>query len=54
MSVEPALVEKLSTNSIVKVACANNSTFAITEGGSLYSWGSCKEGVLGLGEVTNN
>ena len=37
-----------------KVVCSKNSTFALMESGELFSWGSSKEGVLGLGEGVDN
>ena len=37
-----------------KVVCSKNSTFALMESGELFSWGSSKEGVLGLGEGVEN
>jgi alpha-tubulin suppressor-like RCC1 family protein len=48
-AVEPQIVEALSNYTIVKVACSKSSTFALTETGELFAWGSNKEGVLGLG-----
>lgn len=32
-----------------QLTCAKNSSIALTEGGILYSWGSNKDGLLGLG-----
>ena len=50
MSVEPTFIEALANFSVSKIACTKNSTFAMTENGDLFSWGSCKEGILGLGK----
>jgi alpha-tubulin suppressor-like RCC1 family protein len=45
MAVEAVMVDGLS--SITQVACSKNSTFALSNNGTLYSWGSNKDGVLG-------
>ena len=39
------------TKCVKQVACAKNSTFAITQSGELYSWGSNKDGILGTGLI---
>lgn len=45
MAVEAVIVEGISA--ITQVACSKNSTFALSNNGTLYSWGSNKDGVLG-------
>ncbi len=53
----PELVEALSMYKAQKVCCSRNTTFALVESSSinnqatqvLFSWGSNKEGVLGIG-----
>jgi alpha-tubulin suppressor-like RCC1 family protein len=45
------LVEGLSK--VSKIECSKNSSFAIL-GGSLYSWGSNKHGILGQTSNTKN
>jgi len=46
------LVEGLSK--VSKIECSKNSSFALVNGGSsLYSWGSNKHGILGLGSCAS-
>ena len=51
MVTEPTLVDSIQHITISKIVCSKNSTLALTEGGSLYSWGSSKDGVLGIGST---
>eukprot|EP00347_Sterkiella_histriomuscorum_P016763 403351945 len=57
----PELVESLSMWTTHKVVCARNSTFALMYAKDsqekqqyLFSWGSEKDGVLGLGKIEGN
>ena len=45
-SVEPVCISE--STQFKQISCSKNSTFALTEEGKLYSWGSNKEGILGL------
>lgn len=44
------MVKSLGTRVVVQVACGLKHTLALTNNGELYSWGSNREGQLGLGE----
>jgi alpha-tubulin suppressor-like RCC1 family protein len=52
--IQPEIVEALSMWMAKKICCSKNSTFAVMESGELFSWGSNKEGILGLGEEVDN
>jgi alpha-tubulin suppressor-like RCC1 family protein len=36
------------------VSCSKNSTFALMTSGELFCWGSSKEGILGLGDNSDD
>lgn len=48
------MIEALSMWTAKKVVCSKNSSFAVMQSGELFSWGSSKEGVLGLGDDVEN
>lgn len=50
-SSEPVMVS--DSLAFIKVAASKYSTFAITDQGLLYSWGSNKDGLLGLGSTSD-
>lgn len=50
----PEIVEALSMWAAKKISCSKDSTFALMESGELMCWGSCKHGVLGLGDCAED
>ena len=49
-AVVPGPVESLSKHNIIKAAGSGVATFAITDNGSLFSFGTSRRGQLGIGE----
>jgi alpha-tubulin suppressor-like RCC1 family protein len=47
----PRLVEALEGQFVVQVACGGNHTVAITDLGTMYTWGMAKSGQLGHGDT---
>jgi alpha-tubulin suppressor-like RCC1 family protein len=45
----PMLVESLELSLTKQICCSKASTFAVLDNGDLYSWGSGKNGCLGIG-----
>ncbi|XP_043466153.1 probable E3 ubiquitin-protein ligase HERC4 isoform X1 [Leptopilina heterotoma] len=45
----PRILKALGTSVVVQIACGLKHALALTNNGELYSWGSNKEGQLGLG-----
>ncbi|KAJ1889778.1 hypothetical protein LPJ66_007851 [Kickxella alabastrina] len=50
----PGLVEGLDGIAITRVACSDSATFALSEDGHVYSWGTFRsaEGIMGFSEET--
>ncbi|XP_011257668.1 probable E3 ubiquitin-protein ligase HERC4 isoform X1 [Camponotus floridanus] len=48
----PRMVKALGTSVIVQIACGIEHSIALTNDGELYSWGSNREGQLGIGSHT--
>lgn len=46
------MVKALGTSVIVQIACGVEHSIALTNDGELYSWGSNREGQLGIGSHT--
>lgn len=46
----PCRVEKLSKMSVGKVGCGKDTTWALTDTGTLYTWGNAQFGKLGLNQ----
>jgi len=49
----PKLVRNLSSSCVVQVACGSHHTLALTDNGSLYSWGMNGQGQLGIGAFSS-
>ncbi|XP_051176119.1 probable E3 ubiquitin-protein ligase HERC4 isoform X2 [Leptopilina boulardi] len=45
----PRMLKALATRIVVQIACGLKHALALTNNGELYSWGSNKEGQLGIG-----
>lgn len=43
------MLKALATRIVVQIACGLKHALALTNNGELYSWGSNKEGQLGIG-----
>lgn len=48
----PKIIPLNYEEQIVKVVCGNSYSLALTEKGTIYSWGIGKSGSLGLGELS--
>lgn len=48
----PKIIPLNYEDQIVKVVCGNSYSLALTESGTVYSWGIGKSGSLGLGELS--
>jgi len=51
-SSEPCLVETLTNEKIVHVACGSTHSIAVSERGNAYSWGLGELGALGIEDTT--
>ena len=49
----PLVIESLVRENIIQIACGCWHSAALSADGSIYTWGSCKSGQLGLGDKTS-